>query len=73
VDRATAIRARLARATRFGEPPEVIISLRADYYAARAREYVRDWLASDPAPTSEHRRELADLLVGGEADGTAAA
>lgn len=72
MDRATSVRARLARATRDGEPPQVIEQLRGSYYAARAHAYVRDWLAGDPAPTAEQRREVAALLVGGEADGTAA-
>ena len=65
MDRPTSIRARLARATRAGEPPETIAALRRDYYASRARDYLRDWLASDPAPTPAQRRELADLLVEG--------
>ena len=72
VDRYTSIRARLARAKRAGEPPEVIESLRRDYYASRACDYIRDWVTGDPAPTSEQRREVAALLVGGEADDTAA-
>ena len=68
MDRPTSIRARLARATRAGDPPETLEALRRDYYAARAHDYVRDWIASDPAPTSAQRRELADLLVkGGDA------
>jgi hypothetical protein len=66
VDRPTVIRGRLARATRGGAPPEFIESLRRDYYASRARDYLRDWIASDPAPTSAQRRELAALLVGGD-------
>jgi hypothetical protein len=68
VDRPTVIRAKLARATRVGEPPEIIKQLRRDYYASRARDYVREWLASEPAPTAEHRRELAALLAEGGAD-----
>jgi hypothetical protein len=65
MDRATSIRARLARATRAGEPAEIISELRGEYYASRARDYLRDWLAGDPAPTPAHRRELADMLVQG--------
>lgn len=72
MDRWTAVRSRLARAKQAGEPPEVVESLRREYYAARAHTYVRDWIAGDPAPTLEQRREVASLLVGGEADGTAA-
>jgi hypothetical protein len=69
MDRPTSIRARLARAIRVGESPEIITELRRDYYASRAHDYVRDWLASDPAPTPAQRRELAELLVrGGDAD-----
>jgi hypothetical protein len=68
VDKPTVIRARLARAARFGAPPETVASLRRDYYAARAHDYLRDWLASDPSPTAEHRAELAALLAGGDAD-----
>ena len=66
MDRPTSIRARLARATRAGEPPEVISELRRSYYAARAHDYIRDWISSDPAPTLAERRELARLLVGGD-------
>jgi hypothetical protein len=65
VDRPTVIRGRLARAARTGAPPETIESLRRDYYASRARDYLRDWLAGDPAPTAAQRRELADMLVRG--------
>jgi hypothetical protein len=50
MDRPTSIRARLARATRAGESPEIITELRRAYYASRARDYLREWLASDPAP-----------------------
>jgi hypothetical protein len=63
VDRPTVIRARLARAIRQGEPPEIVDGHRRDYYAARARDYLREWLASDPAPTPGQRRELAELLL----------
>jgi len=63
VDRPTVIRARLARAIRVGEQPEVIESLRRDYYASRARDYLREWITSDPPPTTDQRRELAALLV----------
>ena len=66
MDRPTSIRARLARATRAGESPETIAALRREYYASRAHNYLRDWLAGDPAPTRAQRRELADLLVGGD-------
>ncbi len=65
MDRATAIRARIARARRFGESDQTIAQLRQQYYAARAHEYVRDWLSSDAAPTSAQRRELADLILSG--------
>jgi hypothetical protein len=68
VDRPTVIRARIAHAKRFGAPPERITELQRDYYASRARDYLREYLASDPAPTPEQRRELAELLVGGGAD-----
>jgi hypothetical protein len=69
MDRPTSIRARLARATRVGAPPETLTALRRDYYASRTRDYLRDWLAGDPTPTRAQRRELADLLVkGGDAD-----
>jgi hypothetical protein len=72
VDRPTVIRARLARAVRFGASAEALDSLRRDYHAARQAERLREWLASDPAPSPEHRAELAALLVGGDADATAA-
>jgi hypothetical protein len=68
VDRPTVIRARLARAARFGAPPETLESLRRDYRASRAAERLREWLASEPAPTAEQRRELAALLADGGAD-----
>lgn len=71
MDRPTVIRARIARATQRGEPAEVVKALRRDYYAARAADYLREWLASDPAPTPEHRRELAALLAGDEGDDAA--
>jgi hypothetical protein len=73
VDRASVIKAKIARAKQLGASPEVLQSLRADYYAARARDYLREYLAGDPAPRPEHRRELAVMLAGGEANGTAAA
>lgn len=55
--------AAVSRAARAGAPPETIDSLRREYYASRARDYLRDWLAGDPAPTAAQRRELADMLV----------
>ena len=61
----TVIRGRLTRARRSGAPDDVIESLRREYYAARAHDYLRDWLAGEPAPTPARRRELADLLVKG--------
>lgn len=64
MDRPTIIRAKLARAVRFGEPDATITRLRQDYYAARVHADLREWLSSDPAPTSEHRKELAALLLG---------
>jgi hypothetical protein len=66
LERHTVVRGRLARAVRAGAPPETLESLRREYYASRARDYLRDWLAGDPAPTSAQRRELAALLVGGD-------
>jgi hypothetical protein len=71
VDRPTAIRAHIARAKQTGEPPEVVEALRRDYYAARARDYIREWISSDPAPTPAQRRELATLLAGGGVDAAA--
>ena len=68
MDRPTVIRGRLAYAARRGDPPEVIEELRREYYASRARDYLRDWLAGDPTPTADQRRELAALLVGGDTD-----
>jgi hypothetical protein len=65
MDRATVIRGRLARAARSGAPAEVLEDLRRDYYASRAHQYIRDWLAGEPAPTPAQRRELADMLVKG--------
>jgi hypothetical protein len=64
VDRPTVIRAKLAYATRKGEPPEVIDSFRRDYYASRAHEYLRTLVTSDQAPTAEQRAELAAVLTG---------
>lgn len=71
MDRPTVIRAKIARATQMGVQPEVIEAMRADYYAARAHDYLRDWLASDPRPTTAHRAELAALLLDGGADAAA--
>lgn len=65
MDRPTVIRGRLARAARAGAAPETLEGLRREYYASRARDYLRDWLAGDPAPTPAQRRELADMLVKG--------
>ena len=65
MDRHTTLRAKIARAIQRGEPDEIVIELRRRYYAARARDYLRDWITSDPAPTADQRRELAELLVGG--------
>lgn len=68
-----AVRARLANATRFGAPAEVLDGYRRDYHAARAAQRLRELLASDHAPTLGQRRELAFLLLaGGDADVTAA-
>ena len=72
MDRPTVIRDRIAHATQVGRPAEVIEDLRREYYASRARDYLRDWLSSDPVPTPEQRQELATLLVGGDADAAAA-
>lgn len=66
-------RSRLANAVQAGEPQERINELRREYRAARAAQDLRDLLSSDFAPTREQRLELAELLAGGEADGTAAA
>ena len=71
MDRPTIIRARIARATQMGEPPEVIDDLRRDYYASRARDYVREWLQSDPSPTDDQRQELAALVLQGGASAAA--
>jgi hypothetical protein len=68
VDRPTTLRARIARAVQRGEPADVITDLRRDYYASRARDYIREWITSDPAPTAAQRCELASLLADGEAD-----
>jgi hypothetical protein len=71
VEPCTVIRARLARAQRFAEPPEVIAELRRSYHAAKIRDVLLSWMASDPAPTSAQRAELAALLLDGGADATA--
>lgn len=72
MERPTVIRAKLARAARFGAPPETVASLRRDYHAARARDYMLGWLTGDHAPTADQRRELAALLLG-EGGGSVAA
>jgi len=64
VDRPSVAKARLAHATRKGKPPELIESLRREYYASRARDYLRALLASDQPPTAEQRAELAAVLTG---------
>lgn len=66
MERPTVIRGRLAYAHRTGQPAEVIEELRSEYYASKTRDYLREWLAGDPAPTLAQRRELADMLVGGD-------
>ncbi len=68
LQRPTVLRAKLARATRVGAPPEQITELRREYYASRAAAYLRDFLAADPAPSPAQRRELAELIVGGGDD-----
>lgn len=72
MDRPSVIKGRIANAVRFGQPAEVVESLRADYYAARARDYLVGWMSSEPRPTAEHRAELASLLLA-EGDARAAA
>lgn len=64
MDRPTVIRARIAQASQAGKPAEYIEELRRAYYASRARDYLREWLAGDPAPTPDQRQELAALLLG---------
>lgn len=71
MDRPTVIRARLARAERSGEPPAVTERLRHDYYAAKVRDNLVTWLASDPVPTAAARAELAALLLEGIAGAAA--
>lgn len=71
LERPTVYRARIARGKQLGEAAEVIEDLRRDYYASRARDYLREWLQSDPAPTAERRAELAALLLDGVADASA--
>lgn len=68
LERPTVYRARIARAKQLGEPAPVIESLRRDYYASRARDYLRDYLRAEPVPTAERRLELAALLTDGGAD-----
>lgn len=72
MDRPSVYRARLARAVRVGAPLEVTERLRGEYHAAKQRDNLLSWLASDPQPTAEHRAALAALLVGGESVGAAA-
>jgi hypothetical protein len=71
LDRPTVYRGRLARAARFGAAAEDLAALRRCYYAARARDYLRTWLESDPAPSPEHRAALAEMLLAGGADAAA--
>lgn len=71
MERATVIRARLARAQRFGAPAEEIERLQQGYHAAKAASFIREYLASDPRPTIAARRELADLLTGGDSNAAA--
>ena len=68
LDRPTVYRARIARAKQLGDAADIIEGLRRDYYAARARDYLREWLRTEPVPTSEHRTALAALLLDGVAD-----
>jgi len=65
-------RARLARAVRDGASPEQVDELRRTYLAARTAQHIRDAHGGALPPTPEQRLELASLLVGGDADATAA-
>ncbi len=56
--------ARLARAIQTGQPAEVVDRLRAEYHATAARDKIIE-LAPRVAP--EFRRELAALLLQGDA------
>lgn len=71
MDASTVCRARLARAIRVGEDPRAVEGLRREYHAAKLRDHLAMWLASDPQPTPEHRAELAALLLEGVADAAA--
>lgn len=64
----TLARSRLARAVQDGASPERVAELRRAYHASRAADYLQRLLACDPPPTPDQRRELADILVGGDAD-----
>lgn len=59
------IRARYARAIQRGDPAETIAALRAELRAVRTKDYLREALAADPPLTTEHRMELAGLILAG--------
>lgn len=58
------LRANLAAEHSKREPdPQRITELRRQLRERQIAEQIEAWLASDPAPTSDQRRELAALLV----------
>lgn len=61
------LRARYARAIQRGDPPDIITALRAELRAVRARDYIAEVLAAEPPLTTEHRMELAGLILAGAA------
>lgn len=60
-------RAMLAVRVRDGAPPDEVAKLRRAYRAARAAKGLRELVTGDHPPTAEQRRELAAILVGGDA------
>jgi hypothetical protein len=63
-------KSRLARGVQRGDPPDRIAELRAQYYAARARDYLSGLIDADRL-LPEHRIQLAELLTGGDRDAAA--
>lgn len=72
--RERSLRARLATEYRRRErAPERIVDLRRQLAAQQIRDHITRILAAAPPLTISQRRELADVVLGGDADGTDAA
>jgi hypothetical protein len=63
----THVRSQIARAVKDGAPPEVVRDLRRDLRAARAEEYLRNLVVSEPPLRADQLGDLAAILSGAPA------